>query len=468
MAPVGAERHTSSLTLDSNTDGANTSTALPIAGGRKLQEYVEEAEGLPPKLLTNLASLQKFDATELQAATNRPLSLLAFLVMRPAGEALGTAGLPYLPNLLGILGRIIRKEGSALQLRKLYVVQFLYSETQSGGCLYGLLKGDPLSVIAICLSALTYDVAGVSKATACSSSHRQTTFESAVSIGNDSSRRSTLPRRQSTDRTTANIAQTRAVRSLLVQTAYFRALPCGEATRLLSLVSEINEVGDPNTLQAMLNREEAMQLAGSEAHVLQATLVVAANSHLMRKFKVHLNWCTHRMTALQNSTIKSDGVSVFAFPPGDHTNTRFAKSHVWTIDNVILPFMCMWARMVGGTNAKRLCHAASRTGRTYEMTYKAPAFGLGPGAIHTSVPVRLKAETSPVQLMIDSGNIRCPLVAWNRDGVAIPEDVNGMLSVCRMYNINAEYVLSRRCSQQQDASETDGRSSRPVKRVSLY
>lgn len=435
----------------------------PEAG--KFVDFQDEIDGLPDKLRASLLHLKGFNTKALMAASRRPISLLAFMTILPAVEQLdGMDGLKQLPNLLGILARLIRRSGSNMQQSKLCVVQFLYCETQPTGCLHYLLRDDPLGVLALCLAALTSGVTKVKDTV-----RRAQTMSASISSPDPPRERGHMSHQKNNKTTnsfggskssfttnlreTAAVAQARAICVLLSRTAYFKTLPEKSGTRLLELVSEISHVADPNMLEIMLRNETLMQQSGrSERHLLQATLVVASHSHLFRKFKDdHLAWCANRATNLQNSAVTSDELTPFAFTPGDchFASVRFSTSQVWTIENVMLPFTCLWARMVGGSRPKELCMAVARMARTYEMTYKAPCMqsSAGPGGnalLHSSVPIRqFKSDAPPVEKMILSGDVKCPFVDRCKGSVPLPEDVPGMLSVCRMYNVNAETLTMR-------------------------
>jgi len=456
-------------------------TAFDIAISRR-EELLQELGTLPPRLSKSLTSIHDFDADALLTATSRPAAVLSMLMLGPALD-----GYPVLlASLLDRLDRYVRRAGKKFQRHKVFTLQFIYCQFQPGGCLHRLIQQAPELVTAICLSALTFDVGGIRLQFA--KHHRQPS--KAVATRKLADGRGKRPQRASDTverRLTVTKSQALAVRHVLAGSSYFRGLPEAESTRLLDAVAEISRVSDPNLFKQMLNNEKIMCLSAQpDTHLLQATLMVAKNSHILRTFTVHQSWCEYTLEKSQQSVVvASANVShAFDFSPADGSSRRFARCHAWVIDNIMLPFLEMWARMAGGDQSQRLCLAAARTARTYDLAActtttatsvtdassddsgvnKSRRPSLLSFAIsdirHSTNPIELKTQparlsasrsfsslsTSTEHVATFNSETPCPLLnAGNRNHCVqrarIPKDTAGLLSVCKMYNINAEEIL---------------------------
>jgi hypothetical protein len=417
--------------------GVSESVVLPLtkdiddAGPTKLQELITEVGALPPALLRSFTDLQAFNAGAVVEASSRPLSLISFIAVREAASSLGY-GLEYLPSLLGALSRCIRKQGSHAQLQRLNTLQFLHQQQQPTGALHRLSRDKPQFILAVCLAALTYDVPGLAKPVKNASKLSTNTGTATVGL---------LARRRTTAQGQATAKQ------FLLSTAYVQAWPEAERAELLSIVGQLNEVSSPTTFGKILNQQIIVLLADRDLFLLQTTLVVASHSHIMRKFQTHLTWCEQMFRKLEGLPISIDGETDFCFgvEEAETPSPRFAESQNWVILHIILPFVRMWAQAAEVPEAQALSRKVERLAGTYDMMRVRQVADIDAmrANIQSTVPVRKSNEdmgtTKPGK---DSDLLAsCPLVNGNKKQIEIPYDSMGMLSVCKMYNINVDELL---------------------------
>eukprot|EP00873_Tetraselmis_striata_P027121 jgi/Tetstr1/447385/TSEL_034821.t1 len=313
-------RHKPAGVGESTSDDVESNTASSL---HKLHELALEVQLLPKAIARSFVDLRGFNADRLVAANSRPLSLLSFITLREVAAEVGY-GYEVLPSLLGALSRCIRKQGAAARMQKLQTIQFLHTQLQPGGGLARLRAQQPVAVVALCLSALTYDATRLSKPVKRGSTASFTARSASVS------------RHRST-------AQGQVVRQFLLSTAYVRAWPEAERSRLLSLVGQINgAVGNPATLGNMLENEPLLLMSDHDLLLLQTTLMVASNSHILRTFKTQTVWCDLMFEKLRGTSVSLDEEAKFCFSPGDAASQRFARSHSWVLRHVVLPFVA-WA-----------------------------------------------------------------------------------------------------------------------------
>lgn len=420
-----------------SASGVSESVVLPLpednddAGPTKLQELITEVDALPLALLRTFTDLQTFNAGAVVEASSRPLSLISFVAVREAATSLGF-GLEHLPSLLGALSRCIRKQGSHAQLQKLFTLQFLHHQQQPTGALYRLSRDKPQFILAVCLAALTYDVPGLAVKLVKNAS-KLTTNTGTASVG-------LLGRRRTT-------AQGQAVKQFLLSTAYVQAWPEAERAELLSLVGQLNEISSPTTFGKIMNQQVVMLLANRDLFLLQTTLLVASYSHLTRKFKTHLAWCEQMFVKMEGLPISVDGETDFCFgvEEADSPSQRFAESQNWVILHIILPFVRMWAQIAEVPEAQALSRKVERLAGTYDMMCVRQVADIDAirANIHSTVPVRKLIEDLSTTKPGKYSDVlaSCPLVNGNEKQIEIPYDSMGMLSVCKMYNINVDELL---------------------------
>jgi len=279
---------------------------------------------------------------------------------------------------------------------------------------------------------LTYDVPGLAKPVKNASKLSTNTGTATVGL---------LARRRTTAQGQATAKQ------FLLSTAYVQAWPEAERAELLSIVGQLNEVSSPTTFGKILNQQVVLLLADRDLFLLQTTLVVASHSHIMRKFQTHLAWCEQMFRKLEGLPISVDGETDFCFgvEEAETPSQRFAESQNWVILHIILPFVRMWAQIAEVPEAQALSRKVERLAGTYDMMCVRQVADIDAmrANIHSTVPVRKLIEdmgtTKPGK---DSDVLAsCPLVNGNEKHVEIPYDSMGMLSVCKMYNINVDELL---------------------------
>mmetsp|Transcript_35861 Transcript_35861/g.64038 ORF Transcript_35861/g.64038 Transcript_35861/m.64038 type:complete len:517 (-) Transcript_35861:586-2136(-) len=483
-----------------------------------------EFDSLSETARRKLADLRSFSARDFAENSRRPLSVVSFTILQRAAEELGH-GLEHLPSLLGHLSRSSRKQGLGSQRHQLNVLQFLYCQQQPGGVLE---RAPPLQIIAITLCALALEVKhfrNVNRTRSALSAGPKRDLDKGRTMSRDASLSggsiSSIAGNNGSGRLV--LYEPMTFSTFMLRSAYVRSFPEGKRAALLQLVKKLYSVTDTSKFQELLNGERLfplLTLDDRDVFLLQTTLLVASNSHLFRRFDEHTAWCKKRVADLQRQVVCPNGDSVFAFDSPD--SVRFAKSHYWVLQYIMVPFLEMWARITAAANthdnnatttAQELVRlalhrmapykiivtsplnvavlnqdnkvpasssssitnqllrcgtypsngAACRDGRkntalklsaTFQRSHRSDA-----GLRFSPAPpeaVAMSSETTarkgddggywqgPFSSSINRG-LPCPLLDQNKSETEIPYDSVGMLSVCRMYNINGSpLILSRR------------------------
>jgi len=414
----------------------------PSLACEKAAEFSREFDALPGCIRRSLANLQTFSATAFAEACTRPLSLISWLTAGAAAQTIGH-GFDHFPSLLGALCRAVRKQGASAQLRKVDTLQFLHMQLQPSGALFRVAVSRPLLVIALCLSALTYNV---SLSKTLSKNRSQTTGGAPMNRAGSTSRTRSagIGRRRSTLHTT----KVEAAMHFLSSTAYLQAWPPAARLELLAAVLSINKVGDPTHFSAMINSEAIDSMSDQKDEcLLKGTLIMASHSHMMRKLAFHRAWCVQTAGDLQGCSVSAAGDDfVYCFGVDDTESERFVRAHSWVLKHIIIPFAAFWARLAVVPSAQAVCRSVERLQQTYEdsLRQKLSARGGSSSGRRSGPSMRkvLLGKSRKVLAKTDAVSTGlCPLLQGNRAGVEIPYDSVAMLSVCKMYNVNADELL---------------------------
>ena len=377
---------------------------------------LESILGEMPDLKARLTSVQKFNPDDLLDATSKPFSVLGYHMISGLAEKLGI-DLVHLPQFVGTLGYVMKKQGREAQAARLLSLQFIEAQISGSGPGGGLLADwaseNPGYALALIIAAMVSNDACMAKAAAGKAKNR------------------------STDRNKKSKRLNESLIDFLSCTMFFRGMATNVRVELLTRVMETLSATDPEMLKHMLDNEKEMALADRDVLIMQATLLVATYSHVFRKFKVHYQWCKYRVEALHGQPMSAPFKIKFSLVENDLKMAHYAQAHSWFIGKVIAPFLQMWVRLTGNDSSKNvLCLAVQRMARTYDMLCDTTVIDCT-----QTVPVRAvltrQASSKPVgeednawQLFLDDSE-RSP----------VPADPVAVLSVCKMYGISSMKVL---------------------------
>ena len=371
-----------------------------------------------PELKAKLSSVQNFDPDVLLEATSKPFSVLGYHMLSGLAEKLGMDR-TQLPQFVGTVGYVMKKQGKAAQAARLLSLQFIEAQISGTGPDGGLLAPwateNPSFAMALVISAMVSNDAGIAKTVARKTSNR------------DSDPRSL--------RNTRSFHLNKSLIKFLSCTAFFQEMDPDVRFELLTRVKETLSATDPAMLKFMLDNEKAMELSNRNILVMQATLLVATYSHVFRKFKVHCQWCRFRIEALTGQPMPAQRFEMsFAMFEDDSMMRQYAQAHSWFLGKVMSPFLDMWVRLTGNeASTNVLCRAVQRLAGTYDMlcdnanspedTQSSPVF---------DVSMPQGAETSGKLYDLDCNRERSSVPA--SDPVAVP-------SVCEIYGISSIMVV---------------------------
>ena len=370
-----------------------------------------------PELKAKLCSVQKFDPDALLDATSKPFSVLGYHMISGLAEKLGIDR-THLPQFVGTLGHIMKKQGRAAQVARLLSLQFIEAQVSGTGPDGGLLAQwateNPSCALALVISAMVSNGTGIAKAVAGKPSRRKSSL--------DSRRRRSFHLNE-------------ALVEFLSYTMFFREMEPDVRVKLLTRVKETLAATDPEMPKLMLDHEKEMELADRDVLIMQATLLVAMYSHVFRKFKVHFEWCRSRVEALTGAPMSSapSRKASFALVEDDLKMKHYAQAHSWLLGKVLAPFLQMWVRLTGNDSSINvLCIAVQRLAGTYDMFCEdtnVPHSSRSVPVVDLSTPQE-EAETS-WQLYLDN----------SERSQSVPADPAAVLSVCEMYGISSMQVL---------------------------
>jgi hypothetical protein len=257
------------------------------------------------------------------------------------------------------------------------------------------------------------------------------------------------------------LGQTKVRQNIVVN---FQCLGDDRRVTMMAVLYELRRMGDPKAIKTVLESEGVMQYADKDTQVLflaQITLLVGFHSHVLRKFKTHLEWCAEAIVEKQGEVVSPADYNIeFAFLPGEETSERFSLCHAWVLQFILKPLFHLWARVsAGADNPERLCATLTRTINSYTI-FRQPTTVVDVELRHhkasSDFPSLLrKCHTSSEVIGIDDDDdddraadkdtilaeLPCPLIRNNVHEVELPYDSAGVMSICTMYNINSYSML---------------------------